>query len=130
MATLFTVRAIIVARAAVAAALNQKCAEVDTVGGIRTLTVPLRLAGDSSDTVRAYWCSWAMTPAQRTSLRTKFQAAGMTAAEAGVVTAAQRGSFTPDLAARMYLFDGRDGIGWTPEEVLSVLGLDTLAIPT
>lgn len=123
----YTARAIVVARPGVAAALNAKCLEVDTVGGDRALTVALRLVGDAANTIRAYWCSWALKPAEVTALRSKFQAAGMTAAEVGVVTAAQRGSFTPDLAARMYLFDAREGIGWTPSEVLAVLGLDTLA---
>lgn len=118
-------RAIIVARPAVAAAMNQAAADVDTLGGAQTFTVPLRAAGDSTNTVVGYWCSWALTAAMVTALRARLQARGATASEATIVLAGQ----APTPGNRVYFFDGREGVGWAPADVLTALGADTLATP-
>lgn len=118
-------RAIIVARPAVAAAMNQAAADVDALGGDKTFTVPLRLAGDATNTIRGYWCSWALEAATVTTLRARLQARGATASEASLILAG--GTVTQ--SNRVFFFDGREGIGWTPRQVLTALGVDTLASP-
>lgn len=118
-------RAIIVAKPAVAAAMNLAAADVDTLGGAQTFTVPLRVAGDATNAVVGYWCSWALTPAQLTALRTRLQARGATAGEATVILLGD----TPTPGNRIFVFDGRESVGWTPADVLAALGLDRLATP-
>jgi hypothetical protein len=121
-------RAIIVARPAVAAAMNQAAADLnvadpDTAGGAPTFTVPLRQAGDATNTIRGYWCSWALTAAQVTALRTFMQNRGATASERTVLMVGD----TPTIANRIFFFDGREGVGWRPQDVLTALGVATLA---
>jgi hypothetical protein len=116
-------RAIIVARPAVATAMNQAAANIDALGGAQTFTVPLRAAGDATNTIVGYWCSWARTAAQVTALRAAMQNRGATVSETTAILAGQ----TPTPGNRIYFFDGRDGIGWTPAQVLAALGADTLA---
>jgi hypothetical protein len=118
-------RAIIVARPAVANAMNQAAADIDVLGGAQTFTVPLRQAGDATNTIVGYWCSWALTPAMVTALRARLQARGATASEASVILAGQ----TPTPGNRIYFFDARDDVGWTPAQVLTALGADVLASP-
>ena len=125
MATAYTVRLIIVMREAFAAQANQAAHLVDTLGGDRTFTVPLRVAGDATNTPRARWCSWQMTPAQRDALRTRLQERGLLNDEVVIVPGSQEGSFVPMAQARAYFFDAREG-QWSPDEVLTVLNLDTL----
>lgn len=117
-------RAIIVARPAVAAAMNQAAADVDVLGGAQTFTVPLRQADDATNAIVGYWCSWALTPAMLTALRTRLQARGATASESSPILVGQ----TPTPGNRVYVFDGRDDVGWTPAAVLAALGADTLAV--
>lgn len=119
----FDRRAIIVARPAVAAAMNQAAADVDALGGGQTFTVPLRQAGDATNTIVGYWCSWALTPAMVTALRTRLQARGATVSETTIILTGQ----TPTPGNRVYFFDGRENVGWTPNAVLAALGADTLA---
>lgn len=126
MATVYTRRFIIVARTALATAANQAAKLVDLGGGERTFTVPLRLAGDATNTVRAFWCGWTLTVAEAQAIRDRLVEKGATAAETVIVTAADKPTFTPVPTARIYVFDARPAI-WQPGEVLSVLGLDTLA---
>lgn len=116
-------RAIIVVRPAVAAAMNQAAADLDALGGAQTFTVPLRAAGDASNAIVGYWCSWALTAAMVTTLRARLQARGATAAEASPILVGQ----TPAPGQRIYFFDGREGVGWAPADVLAALGADTLA---
>ncbi len=131
MATAYTRRFIIVVRPALAAKANEAAKLVDTPGGERAFTVPLRLAGDAANTIRAYWCGWTLTVAEAQAIRDRLVEKGATTAETVVVTAAEKATFVPVPAARVYVFDARNGIGWTPAEVLTVLGLDTLAsLPT
>lgn len=122
-------RTIMVCRPAFAAAANEACKQHDALGGDQTFTVPLRLRNDATNTIRAYWCSWALSSTDVTALRTYLRNKGATTAEATVVTVAQKGTFTPSPTARLYVFDARDDTGWTPQEVLDALGLDTLAQP-
>ena len=116
-------RAIIVARPAVAAAMNQAAAQVDALGGAQTFTVPLRQAGDATNTIVGYWCSWALTAAQVTALRTALQNKGATASETTPILVGQ----TPTPGNRVYFFDAREGLGWAPADVLAALGVDVLA---
>lgn len=116
-------RAIIVARPAVAAAMNQAAATIDVLGGAQTFTVPLRAAGDATNAIVGYWCSWALTAAMVTALRAALQNKGATASEASVILAGA----TPTPGNRVYFFDGRDSVGWAPADVLSALGADCLA---
>lgn len=118
----FDRRAIIVAKPAVAAAMNQAAADIDALGGAQTFTVPLRVAGDATKTVVAYWCSWALTPAQISALRTALQNRGATVSEAAVILVGQ----TPTPGNRVYVFDGREDVGWTPGAVLTALNLAPL----
>jgi hypothetical protein len=118
----FDRRAIIVARPAVAAAMNQAAAQVDALGGAQTFTVPLRAAGDATNTIVGYWCSWALTAAQVTALRTALQSKGATAAETTPILLGQ----TPTPGQRIYFFDAREGVGWAPADVLTALGADTI----
>lgn len=127
MTTVFTLRYIVVMRQAFATKANMASKLVDTVGGEFTFSVPLRLAGDATNTIRARWCSWAMTPAQAQALRDRLKEQGLLDAEVAVVTRAQRGTWVFDGAARAGIFDAREGTGWTPQEVLQATGLDTLA---
>lgn len=127
--TLYTVRLIVVVRQAFAAKANLASKFVDSEGGERTFTVPLRLGGDATNTVRAYWCGWAMTSGEATGLRARLQEQGLLDGEVVIVTKADQASFAPNLQARAYIFDARDG-AWTPDEVLAVLNLDTLSVTT
>lgn len=116
-------RAIIVARPGVAAAMNLAAADVDALGGAQTFVVPLRLAGDTTNAVAAYWCSWALTAAMVTTLRTRLQARGATASETTAILAGQ----TPTLSNRIFFFDGRENVGWTSDAVLAALGLEVVS---
>ncbi len=126
MATIYTRRYIIVVRPAIAAAANEAAKLVDVDGGERTFTVPLRRAGDATNTVVASWAGWTLTVAEAQAIRDRLVAKGATAAEVVVVTAADKPTFMPVPTARIYIFDARLN-AWQPEEVLAVLGLDTLA---
>jgi hypothetical protein len=127
MATVYTNRLILVVRQAFADKANVASKLVDTVGGERTFTVPLRLAGDATNTIRAYWAGWTLTPAQAAALRTRLQEQGLLDGEVVVVTKADQATFVPNLQARAYIFDARPG-AWAPQEALAVLNLDTLAV--
>ncbi|MBA3583413.1 MAG: hypothetical protein H0W36_02590 [Gemmatimonadetes bacterium] len=125
--TLHTARAIIVARPGIAAAANTAGRDVDNGGDPFTSPLALRSDNTTPGGIVAYWCSWAFQPAQLVSMRQAMRTrAGLSAGEVALVTASQRGSFTPTQGARAYVFDARDGIGWTPDEVLTVLNLRTL----
>ncbi len=121
-----TVRLIVVMRQSFAAKANTAAKLVDTAGGERTFTVPLRLAGDATNTVRARWCSWALRPAEAQALRDRLKDQGLLDGEVVVVPRSERGTWTFDGQARAAVFDARDGTDWTPTEVLAATGLDTL----
>jgi hypothetical protein len=100
MPTAFTKRLIIVVTAAQQAAANVQAKTVDTVGGDRTFTVGLNPTGRLADAATHHWCSWAMQPADATSLQT------------GLPTAVGAGN--------VWIFDGTVT---TPDQVLTNLGL-------
>ena len=114
-----TARRIIVCNLAVAAVANAASKQVDTIGGERAFTVGLRAAGDATNTIVAYWCSWLFDPTVLATLKTKATAGGFTAAE-GTERAV---GFTASTATlpRLAFFD--DAL-WTPDAVLAALGLD------
>lgn len=118
------VRRVIVCSQALAAQANVVAKRVDTVGGEFTFTVPLRAAGDATNTVVARWCSWWINVVDLASLKTKALAAGFGAAE----TSERLVGFvaTPATLPRLCLFDDA---AWTPAQVLAALGLDTLVAP-
>ncbi len=128
MATAHTLRLLVVMRQSFAAKANTASKLVDAAGGERTFTVPLRLAGDAANVIRARWCSWACTPAEAQALRDRLRDQGLLDGEVVVVPRSQRGIWTFDGAARCAIFDGRESGGWTPAEVLEACGLDTLAV--
>lgn len=111
-------RLIIVARPAVAAMCNQAAANAAPDGG-SPFNVPLRLAGDASNAVKAYWCSWQMSAAVGQALRTYMTNHGATAAETKVYDPGQ----SPPNGNRIAIYQD-----WTPEQVLADLGLDRLAM--
>ena len=127
MATAYTQRLIIVARSTFVASANTAAKQVDTVGGERTFTVPLRNVGDVTNTVRAYICDWRMTPTELTALRSRFQTVGATTRERTVVSPTVKGTYSPNLSDRLYMFDANDVNGWTAQEVRNKLGMDSLA---
>lgn len=119
-----TARRIIVCTAALATVANAASKKVDTIGGERAFTVGLRAAGDATNTIVAYWCSWLFDPAVLATLKTYATAGGFTNAEA----TERPVGFTATVAAlpRLAFFD--DAI-WTPAAVLTALGLDVLVLP-
>ena len=114
----YTARRIIVCTAAVAAAANAGCKQVDTVGGQYALTVPLRAAGDVTNATVAYWVSWLFDPVVLATLKTKAVAAGFTTAETTELVAGF--TATPATLPRLAIFDD---FVWTPAAVLTALGL-------
>lgn len=124
-------RLIVAVKPAVAAAANTAANQSDTdpAGGDKTFTATLRLIGDVTNTVRAYWCSWEMTAAKATALRTRLQEQGFSVGETSVVSIAEKLTFVANPLAKGYVFRGEsvngDG-GWTPQEVLTALGLERI----
>lgn len=94
----------------------------DPDGGAGTFHpgIPLRKSGDATNTVVAVWARWNMKPSQRSVFAStmggpnNIYAAGATVA--GFDTNRDR-----------WFFDATEG-AWTGAQVLSALGLDTLAI--
>lgn len=116
-----TVRRTMVCTAALRAQLNTAAKQVDTVGGQATFTVPLRAAGDVTDTVVAHWCSWSLDTQLLATLKTLAGVAGLVAAE--TTERAPGFTATPATLPRLSLYDGAI---WAPEQVLAALGLATL----
>ena len=113
-----TARRIIVCNLTLTTAANVASKQVDTIGGERAFTVGLRAAGDATNTIVAYWCSWLFNPAVLTVLKTAAKAGGFTTAEA----TERPVGFTATVATlpRLAFFD--DAV-WTPAAVLTALGL-------
>lgn len=124
MPTAFIRSIVLVVRPAVAAAVNSsvKHADFDLEGGDKTFTVPLRAAGDATNTVTGYWAAGVATPAMLVGLRDRLLAAGATEAETSLIA---KGTTRASVATRrMFCFDGAV---WTPDEVLAFLQVDRLA---
>ncbi len=127
MPTTFTRQIIVVVRPAVAAAVNAglKHGSFDAVGGERTMTVPLRVAGDAASTITGYWAAGVAKPAMLVGLRDRLTAAGATAAETTLIPkSATRVSVSTQ---RIFCFDGA---GWTPDEVLAFLQVERIPVAT
>ena len=90
-----------------------------TPDGHTPFDVPLRLSGDLTNTVVAYWCCWTMTSAVATTIQTLLTSAGALAAETTIYTAGQ----TPPTINRIAIFNGASV---SPTQVLTTLGLDIL----
>lgn len=118
MATLYTKRFIIVARADLAAAANLAAKQPDTDpdGGDQTFTVPLSASG--SLPAQAYWCSWQMTTAQALAIRNRLRERGATVAEVAPVPPGGSPSTN-----RFAIFDADD---WMPQQVLAKIGLQRI----
>ena len=117
MPTEYSEPVFIVVRPALQAAAEAAAVAADPTGGAGTFVpgVPLRLAGDATNTVAAYWCRWNMKPAQR---------AAFAAAIGGPINVLALGQ-TPNLTRDRWMLDATDG-AWTPDQVLAALGLTTL----
>ena len=96
-------RYIIVVQAAHQAVANALAAQVDTVGGQNTFTVPLYPAGLPQVTPSHFWCDWG----------------GLSNNDARAVYA-RFGNGTPARPGILY-----DGDVVTPAEVLAALGIET-----
>ena len=88
------------------------------------LDVPLRVAGDETNTTVAYWCSWVMDEGTEAFIRDLLLSAGLVGAEVAPVPV---GTSPPD-PWRILIFDGDEETGWTPDQVLNALDLDRPAI--
>lgn len=110
-----------VGRPAVASMCND-AAENSIADGHRPFDVPLRQAGDATNTVVAYWCDWLMTSAVAQKIQTWMLNHGATSAEASLVPVGAAGSVIRQQRIAIFKFPD-----WTQEQVLSTLGLDVLA---
>ena len=86
------------------------------------MTVPLRAAGDATNTTAAYWVSWLFDPVMLATLKTKAVAAGFTVAETTELLVGF--TSTPATVPRLALFD--DAVWSSPRAVLVAMGLDTM----
>lgn len=116
-------RLIMVARPAVASMCND-AAENSVADGHRPFDVPLRQAGDATNTVVAYWCDWLMSNATAQKIQTWMLNHGATQAEASLVPVGTAQSVIRQ--QRIAIFRDPD---WSPAQVLAVLGLDVLEMP-
>lgn len=120
MATEYTAISIIVVKAALQQQAEAAAIAADPEGGAGTFVpgVPLRLAGDATNTPVAYYCRWNMKPGQRSAFASSM---------GGPINVLSKGASVP-LNRDRWLFDAADG-QWTAEEALAALGYDTLAPP-
>jgi hypothetical protein len=121
-----TSRLIIVAPIASVPLVNQTFALVDPSSTGDVLSVSLRKAGDSTNTVVAKWASWAMDDADRSEWnRAVGQALWKPRPTTAETTVYQPGGAFPLWGSqRMYLFDG---LTWTdPRAILRAFGLEYL----
>lgn len=123
MATEFTQRLLLVVKAAARTLGNEVAQVADPTSTGDTFTVPLRLAGDATNTPVAYWTGWTMTPEQRQRLADEF------GRRAGSFTVYLKGQQVPTNANYWAFLDAQQdpATGWTPAEVLAALGYDRLA---
>lgn len=92
----------------------------DPTGGAGTFVpgVPLREAGDASNTVVAYWARWQMTPGQ-VSAFAQNMGGPMNVIDVGGTVQRNRDR---------WMFNAAEG-QWTPEAALAALGFDRLTPP-
>lgn len=114
--TEFSATTIIVVLAALQHNAEQAAVAADPESGAGTF-VPgrmLRAAGDVLNVPVAYWCRWAMKPAQRSAFA---QSLG------GPMNILAPGAL-PDLSRDRWMFEANDG-QWTGVQVLEALGMAT-----
>lgn len=117
MATEYTAPTYIVVRAALRQQAEGAAVAADPEGaGTFVPGVPLRAAGDTANTVVAYWCRWNMKPSQRSAFASNM---------GGPLNLLSVGQ-APNKQHDKWYFDAADG-QWTPQGVLDALGFDTLA---
>lgn len=114
-ATIYTDITIIVIKPELQAKAEAAAIAADPAGGAGTFVpgVPLRRAGDPTNTVAAYWCRWNMIPGQRSAFASSI---------GGPMNILSAGATVPTNRDR-WMFDARDG-QWAPDQVLAALGLD------
>lgn len=119
MPTEYTAVTFIVVKASIRQQAEAAAVAADPAGGAGTFVpgTPLRVAGDASNTVVAYWARWNMKPAQRSAFATNI---------GGPINVLAKGQ-APNLTRDKWMFDATDGTGWTADEVLAALGYDTPA---
>ena len=128
MTTAYTVKRLIFVAAPVQQLACQLAQVADPTGWQNEWSVPLRQAGDASNTVVGYWCQWVMTDAMRQALDGALASSNVTPpatdAEKHVYAL---GETLPLLstAQRIVICDSSDG-QWTPDAGLAALGLDVL----
>jgi hypothetical protein len=108
---------IIVVKAELQLQAEQAAVSAEPDGGAGTFVPgsPLRVAGDPSNTVHAFWTQWPMKPGQRSAFAT---------AMGGPMQIIGAGGNVNKNRDR-WMFDASEG-AWTPSAVLAVLGLDRL----
>jgi hypothetical protein len=121
--TLFTDVTIIVVKPSLQQGAEAAAIAADPGGGAGTFVpgVPLRAAGDATNTVVAYWCRWNMKPSQRSTFAQTIGGPNNIIAKGGNVPA-----FTSN--RDRWFFDA-SAAGWTGGEVLAALGLAPLGLP-
>jgi hypothetical protein len=105
---------IIVVKASLQQQAENAAIAADPEGGAGTFVpgVPLRLAGDESNTPVAYWCQWNMKPQQRSAFASNM---------GGPINVLAPGASVP-LNRDRWLFEASGEGAWTGEQVLAALG--------
>ena len=130
MTTAYTVKRLIFVAAPVQDLACQLAQVADPTGWADEWSVPLRQAGDASNTVVGYWCQWVMTPDMKTAL----DGALASSSVSPPATDAERhvyvlGEALPALSStqRIVICDASDG-QWTPDAGLAAMGLDRMPV--
>lgn len=118
MPTEYTAITTIVVLASIQQQAEAAARAADPEGGAGTFDpgVPLRRAGDDTNAVVAYWCRWNMKPGQRSAFAQNM---------GGPMNILAPGDRVPTNRDR-WMFDSSGDNGWTPDQVLAALDLDTL----
>lgn len=113
-------RLLVVVRAASVDAANRAAAVVNPPGAEDTFDQPLKLAGDATNTIVAYWCSWQLTAGTKAALLDAFHDEGFTTAELQPIPPEDN----PTPAHNIFVFDADE---WTSNQV--GLALNVRRIP-
>lgn len=120
--TQYTDVTIIVVKASLRQGAEAAAIAADPEGGAGTFVpgVPLRIAGDATNTVVAYWCRWNMKPSQRAVFAQTIGGPNNIIAAGGNVPAfsGQRDR---------WFFNAAEG-AWTSDQVLAALGLARISV--
>lgn len=109
MTTEYTALTYIVVRASIQQQAEDAAVAADPEGGSGTFVpgIPLRAAGDDTNTPVAYWCRWNMKPSQRSAFASNM------GGPINLLTVDK----TPNMNHDKWLLDAAEG-QWTPEAVL------------